>query len=83
LYFADLDLVSVDFDGARGTASKSSTANGCLSHGFGGPGGRSVFLGDTDSFTYAAATYRRAFQKFESALDWSGSDGWSGLGYCD
>jgi hypothetical protein len=83
LCFAYLGLVSVDFDGARGTASKSSTTSACLAHGFGFPGGGSVFLGDTDSFTYAAATYRCAFQKFESALDWSSSDGWSGFGYCD
>jgi hypothetical protein len=78
-----LDLFSVDFTRARGTPSNSSTTNGCLSHGVGCHGGRYLFLGDTDSFTYAAATYRRAFQKFESALDWSGSNGWSRLGHCD
>jgi hypothetical protein len=78
-----LDLVNVDFDGARGTASNSSATNGCLSHGVDCHGGRHLFLGDTDSFIYAAATYRRAFQKFESALDWSGSNGWSRLGHCD
>jgi hypothetical protein len=67
-----LDLVSVGFTGARGTANNSSTTHGCVAHGL---GCHYLFLGDTDSFTYAAATYRRAFQKFESALDWSGGDG--------
>jgi hypothetical protein len=54
LCFAHLDLVGVDFTGARGTANNSSTTHGCLAHGFGCPGGRFVFTGDTDSFTYTA-----------------------------
>jgi hypothetical protein len=85
LCFAHLDLVSVGFTGARGTANNSSTTHGCLARGFNCPGSRSVVLGDTDtdSFTYPFATYRRAFQKFEGALDWSGGDGWSRLGHCD
>jgi hypothetical protein len=78
-----LDLVCVDFTGARGTANNSSTTHGCLAYGFGCPGGHFVFLGDTDSFAYPAASYRRVFQKFESALDWSGGDGWSCIGHCD
>jgi hypothetical protein len=78
-----LDLVSVDFTGARGTAKNSSTTLGCLAHGFGCSAGQFVSLGDTDSFTDRDATYRRAFQKFESALDWSSGDGWSRLGNCD
>jgi len=82
LCFVDLDLVSVDFDGAKGTAKNSSTTNGCLANGF-SRGSSFVFLGDADSFIYPAATYRCAFQKFESALDWSGGDGRSRLRHCD
>jgi hypothetical protein len=36
-----------------------------------------------DSFANSAATYRRAFQKSESALDRASSDGRSRLGHSD
>jgi hypothetical protein len=36
-----------------------------------------------DSFANSAATYRRAFQKSESALDRASRDGRSRLGYSD
>jgi hypothetical protein len=36
-----------------------------------------------DSFANSAATYRRAFQKSESAFDWTRSDGRSCLGHSD
>jgi hypothetical protein len=83
LCFTHLDLVGVDFTGARGTTNNSSATHGRLAHGFGCPDGGFVFVGDIDSFTYSGATYRRAFQKSEGALDWAGGDGWSRLGHCD
>jgi len=39
--------------------------------------------GGFDSFATSTATYRRAFQKSESALDRASSDGRSRLGHCD
>jgi hypothetical protein len=52
LCFAHLDLVSVGFTGARGTANNSSTTHGCLARGFNCPGSRSVVLGDTDTDSF-------------------------------
>jgi hypothetical protein len=36
-----------------------------------------------DFLANSTTAHRRAFQKFESALDWPSSDGRAGLGYCD
>jgi hypothetical protein len=36
-----------------------------------------------DSFANSAATHRRAFQKSQSALDWTGGNGWPGLRHCN
>jgi len=42
-----------------------------------------ITQGGFDSFANSAATYRRAFQKSESALDRASSDGRSRLGHSD
>jgi hypothetical protein len=77
-----LDLVSFDFASTRGNATQPSPDNGGVAH----RDRAFILVCDADSFTYftyPAAAYRCAFQKFESALDWSGGDGWSDLGHCD
>jgi hypothetical protein len=72
LCFSHLDLVNVDFAGTRGTRNGSFATHGRFAHGFGRPNGGFVFAGDAGFFRYTGATYRRAFQKSESTLDWSG-----------
>jgi hypothetical protein len=71
-----LDLVSFDFVCPRGNATGAPFDRHCLAH----CNSAFVFACDPDSFTDSAPTYRRTFQKFESALDRAGCNGRSRLG---
>jgi hypothetical protein len=74
-----LDLVNFDFASTRGNATRPSPDNG----GVADRDRAFILVRDAHSFAYSATTYRRVFQKSESALDWSGGDGGSRLGHCD
>jgi hypothetical protein len=74
-----LGLVSFDFGGTRGNANQPCSDN----RGFADRDDAFIIVHDPDSFANSTTTYRRPFQKSESAFDRSGSDGWACLGHCD
>jgi hypothetical protein len=45
--------------------------------------GERFFVRNAYVFGDSSSADRRSVQEPESALDWSGSDGWPRLGYCD
>jgi hypothetical protein len=83
LRFARLDLAKFEFAGTRGNTAKPCPDHWHIANGFGYCDRAVVIVCNTDFFANSAATYRRAFQKSESALDWPSSDGRARLGYCD
>jgi len=83
LRFAHLDLANFEFAGTRGNTAKQCHDQGHIANGFAYCDLFLVVVCNTDFFANSTATYRRAFQKSESALDWPSSDGRARLGYCD
>jgi hypothetical protein len=78
-----LDFVDFDFDGTRANAVTQYPDCQPIAYGFVFSKRAVVVFGDIDSFTDSTQSNRCTLQESESALDWTGRDGWSGLGHCD
>jgi hypothetical protein len=78
-----VDFVDFDFNGARTDAVGQYPDGWHIAYGFVSPERTFVFFHDTDSFADSAPADRCTLQESESALDWTGGDGWSRLGHRD
>jgi hypothetical protein len=78
-----LDFVDFDFNGTRAHAVSQYSDRWHVAYGFISPKRSLVFFNNADSFADPAATHRCTFQEPESAVNWTGGDGWSRLGHRD
>jgi hypothetical protein len=81
LCFVFLGFMDFGLDSTRADDTKQYSNHWHIVYGF--PKCNFVFFHDPDSFANAGPIDRCPLQESESALDWTGGDGWPRLGYCN